>query len=161
VAVWGAGCDRVYPAEHAALAAEIADHGALVTEYPPGSPPLAHHFPERNRIIAGLADVTVVVEADERSGALVTARLALEGDGRVPGSSPACRWDPMTAARRRCPVLAATDARRPVCTGICTDRGGARLRLPAGEAVTVTLGGGRPADRPCPRRTRPESLGRP
>jgi DNA processing protein len=89
VAVWGAGPDRVYPREHAALAEEIAASGALVTEYPPGSPPLASHFPERNRLIAGLARVVIVVEADERSGALVTARLALD-EGRdvmaVPGS---------------------------------------------------------------------------
>lgn len=89
VAVWGCGPDRVYPAEHAALAAEIARRGCLLTEYPPGSPPLAHHFPERNRLVAGLARVVVVVEANERSGALITARLALD-EGRevmaVPGS---------------------------------------------------------------------------
>ena len=89
VAVWGAGPDRVYPKEHAGLAEEIAAAGGLVTEYPPGSAPLPHHFPERNRLIAGLSHVVIVVEADERSGALVTARLALD-EGRevmaVPGS---------------------------------------------------------------------------
>jgi DNA processing protein len=89
VAVWGSGPDRVYPREHAALAEQIAAAGAAITEYPPGTPPLPQHFPERNRLIAGLARVVVVVEADERSGALVTARLALE-EGRevmaVPGS---------------------------------------------------------------------------
>lgn len=89
VAVWGAGPDRVYPAEHEELAAEIAATGCLITEYPPGAPPLPQHFPERNRLIAGLADVVVVVEADERSGALITARQALD-EGRdvmaVPGS---------------------------------------------------------------------------
>ncbi|MFI5143606.1 MAG: DNA-processing protein DprA, partial [Thermoanaerobaculales bacterium] len=88
-AVWGAGPDRVYPSEHDQMAEEIAAHGCLMTEYPPGSPPRAHHFPERNRIIAGLVEVVIVVEADERSGALITARLALE-EGRevmaVPGS---------------------------------------------------------------------------
>ena len=88
-AVWGAGPDRVYPSEHDALAEEIAAAGCLTTEYPPGCAPLAHHFPERNRIIAGLSEAVVVVEADERSGALITARLALD-EGRevmaVPGS---------------------------------------------------------------------------
>jgi DNA processing protein len=89
VAVWGAGPDRVYPPEHGAQAEEIAAHGCLATEYPPGCAPLAHHFPERNRIIAGLSEAVVVIEADERSGALITARIALE-EGRevmaVPGS---------------------------------------------------------------------------
>lgn len=89
VAVWGAGPDNVYPPEHAGLADEIAAHGCLLTEYAPGARPLAHHFPERNRIIAGLAEAIVVVEANERSGALITARLALD-EGRdvlaVPGS---------------------------------------------------------------------------
>ena len=89
MAVWGAGPDRVYPAENASMAKEIATRGGLITEYPPGAAPRAHHFPERNRLIAGLAQVVVVVEADEKSGALSTARLALD-EGRevmaVPGS---------------------------------------------------------------------------
>jgi DNA processing protein len=88
-AVWGTGPDRVYPPEHGRLADEIASHGALVTEYPPGTPPRKHHFPERNRLLAGVADAVVVVEAAARSGALVTARLAVD-EGRevfaVPGS---------------------------------------------------------------------------
>lgn len=89
VAVWGSGPDRVYPGEHAPLAEAIAGSGCLLTEYPPGSPPLPRHFPERNRLIVGLCRVVVVVEANERSGALITARLALD-EGRdvmaVPGS---------------------------------------------------------------------------
>lgn len=89
VAVWGTGPDRVYPREHKSLAEEIATSGALVTEYPPGTEPRRHNFPQRNRIIAGMAPATVVVEAAARSGALVTARLALD-EGRevfaVPGS---------------------------------------------------------------------------
>lgn len=88
-AVWGCGPDRVYPPEHARLADQIAESGVLLTEYPPGSPPRRHHFPERNRIIAGLASVVVVIEAAARSGALSTARQALD-EGRdvmaVPGS---------------------------------------------------------------------------
>lgn len=88
-AVWGCGPDRIYPPEHTALAERIGAAGALITEYPPGTPPRRHHFPERNRLVAGLASVVVVVEAAARSGALSTARQALD-EGRevmaVPGS---------------------------------------------------------------------------
>lgn len=96
VAVWGCGPDRVYPPEHAGLAEEIASHGALLTEYPPGSPPLAHHFPERNRLIAGLARAVVVVEAEARSGALITARLALD-EGREVLAVPGSVFSPLSA----------------------------------------------------------------
>lgn len=89
VAVWGTGPDRVYPPEHKELAHDIASNGALLTEFPPGTPPRRHNFPKRNRVLAGLAQAVVVVEAGARSGALITARHALE-EGRdvwaVPGS---------------------------------------------------------------------------
>jgi DNA processing protein len=88
VAVLGCGIDRDYPAAHAELAARIAESGLVVSEYAPGVEPAPWRFPARNRIIAGLAQATVVVEARERSGALITADLALE-EGRevlaVPG----------------------------------------------------------------------------
>ncbi len=88
-AVWGCGPDTVYPPEHGGLAEKIGETGALLTEYLPGASPRRHHFPERNRIVAGLASVVVVVEAAARSGALSTARQALD-EGRdvmaVPGS---------------------------------------------------------------------------
>jgi len=88
-AVWGTGPDRIYPPEHGELAQELAVKGALITEYPPGTPPRRHHFPERNRILSGLVQAVVVVEAAARSGALITARLAME-EGRevlaVPGN---------------------------------------------------------------------------
>ena len=88
VAVLGCGVDRVYPAAHADLARRIADQGLIVSEYAPGVEPAPWRFPARNRVIAGLATATVVVEARERSGALITADLALE-EGRevfaVPG----------------------------------------------------------------------------
>ncbi len=88
IAVLGCGIDRDYPRAHAALAAEIVAHGLIVSEYAPGVEPAPWRFPARNRIVAGLADATVVVEARERSGALITADLALD-DGRevlaVPG----------------------------------------------------------------------------
>ena len=88
VAVLGCGIDRDYPAAHAELARRIAATGLIVAEYAPGVEPSPWRFPARNRIIAGLCAATVVVEARERSGALITADLALE-EGRdvlaVPG----------------------------------------------------------------------------
>ena len=89
VAVVGTGPDIVYPRRHAGLARRIVDSGTLVSEYAPGTPVLAHHFPHRNRLIAGLTLGTLVVEAALKSGSLITARLASEC-GRevfaVPGS---------------------------------------------------------------------------
>jgi DNA processing protein len=88
VAVLGCGVDRDYPRAHAALAQRVAEVGLLVSEYPPGVAPAPWRFPARNRIVAGLCAATLVVEARERSGALITADLALE-EGRdvlaVPG----------------------------------------------------------------------------
>jgi DNA processing protein len=78
IAVLGSGVDRVYPPENRRLAAQILESGALVSQFPMGTPPLPHHFPARNRVIAGLTVGTVVVEAAERSGALITARCAGE-----------------------------------------------------------------------------------
>jgi DNA processing protein len=78
VAVLGCGIDRDYPRSHAELARRIAEDGLVVSEYPPGVEPAPWRFPARNRIIAGLAHATVVVEARERSGALITADFALE-----------------------------------------------------------------------------------
>jgi DNA processing protein len=89
VAVLGTGPDVAYPPSNAGLRDRIAAHGTLVSEHPPGTKAIPSHFPSRNRIIAGLALGTVVIEAAERSGALITARLAGES-GRevfaVPGS---------------------------------------------------------------------------
>jgi DNA processing protein len=88
VAVLGCGIDRDYPAAHAELARRVADTGLIVSEYAPGVEPAPWRFPARNRLVAGLCAATVVVEARERSGALITADLALE-EGRevfaVPG----------------------------------------------------------------------------
>ena len=89
VAVLPGGLDVAYPPEHAGLQAEIGQAGAVVAEAPLGTAPLARHFPKRNRIVAGLALGVVVIEAAERSGTLITARMGLEA-GReifaVPGS---------------------------------------------------------------------------
>ena len=88
VAVLGCGIDRDYPRAHSELARRIAERGLIVSEYPPGVAPAPWRFPARNRIVAGLTAATLVVEAREQSGALITADLALE-EGRdvlaVPG----------------------------------------------------------------------------
>lgn len=88
LAVLGSSVDIIYPGEHKALAARIEARGAVISELPPGTPPAASQFPTRNRIIVGLSEAVIMVEAGSRSGALITARLALE-EGRdvlaVPG----------------------------------------------------------------------------
>lgn len=78
LAVLGSGVDVVYPPENARLAEEIAARGALLSQFAPGTPPLPYNFPTRNAVIAGLSVAVVVVEAAERSGSLITARLAAE-----------------------------------------------------------------------------------
>jgi len=78
IAVLGAGIDVIYPPENVALAREVAARGALLTQFPPGTPPLPHNFPTRNRTLAALALGVVVVEAAERSGSLITAGFAAD-----------------------------------------------------------------------------------
>ncbi|MDE0886365.1 MAG: DNA-processing protein DprA [Myxococcota bacterium] len=114
LAVMGCGPDRIYPPEHAELAGQVADSGAVLSELPPGRPPAAAHFPLRNRLISGLVEAVVVVEARPRSGSLITARHALQ-QGRevlvVPGRIDSVQAQGSNALLREGarPVLEARD----------------------------------------------------
>jgi DNA processing protein len=113
VAVLGCGIDRDYPAAHAELARRLADAGLLVSEYAPGVEPAPWRFPARNRIVAGLCVATVVVDARERSGALITTDLAME-EGRevfaVPGEITSSLSAGTNALRLGCaPLTGAAD----------------------------------------------------
>ena len=90
IGVVASGLDRVYPRENARVWEQVATDGLLLTEFPPGSPPVAHRFPLRNRLVAGLSEIVVVVESRERGGSLITASLAGERGipvMAVPGSA--------------------------------------------------------------------------
>jgi DNA processing protein len=95
LAVLGSSVDIVYPAEHKGLAARIESQGAVISELPPGTPPVPSQFPSRNRIIVGLAEAVIVVEAGSRSGALITTRLALD-EGRDVLAVPGRPADPLS-----------------------------------------------------------------
>lgn len=146
VAVMGTGPDRVYPRCHAALAERIAREGALVSEFPTGTPPRAAHFPRRNRVVTGLSRGLLVVEAALRSGSLVSARLAGE-QGREVFAVPGSIRNPLS---RGCHALI---------------RDGAKL-VEQVEDVLEELGDWRPLPRPAAARQAapgpeagPESLG--
>ena len=117
VAVLGCGIDRIYPARHKRLAHEIVQAGALVSEFPLGAPPLKHHFPQRNRIISGLARGTVVVEAARRSGSISTAMHALE-QGREVFAVPGSVHNPMS---KGCHALIRQGAKLVDCASAITD----------------------------------------
>jgi DNA processing protein len=94
-AVLGSGIDIIYPRENASMAGDILRSGALASELPLGTPPLAAHFPRRNRIVSGLSFGTVVVEGDLKSGSLITAKCAL-GQGREVFAFPGPADSPMS-----------------------------------------------------------------
>ena len=140
-AVLGCGVDVVYPDRHTGLFAEIAASGGLLSEFRPGTPPRGNQFPSRNRIVAALAEAVLVVEAQARSGALVTAGLAIRM-GRpllaVPGSAGT-------------DALIASGKARPVCDGaelLSALAGEARKPTPTPAALLSlmrALAGGAPA----------------
>lgn len=143
VAVFGAGPDILYPREHAGLADEIAAAGALVSEFPPGTAPRREHFPQRNRIISGLAVGTLVVEAGLRSGALVTARNAAE-QGREVFAIPGSIHNPVA---RGCHRLIRHGAKLvETADDIVEELGG----IIASLAATIEQNPDRPTEQPAP-----------
>ncbi|HEX2618858.1 MAG TPA: DNA-processing protein DprA, partial [Phototrophicaceae bacterium] len=100
VAVLGSGIDIIYPREHLELARRIARQGALISEFPIGTPPEGRNFPRRNRVISGLAFGVMVVEAPQDSGALITANIAAE-QGRDVFAVPASIYNPMGTGTNR------------------------------------------------------------
>jgi DNA processing protein len=144
IAVLGRGSDQPYPQSHRRLFQQIVDQGLVVSEFAPGTPPLAHHFPRRNRILAALSSAVVVVEAGVRSGALITVDHALDlglDVWAVPGpiDLAACEGSNRLLADGARPLLS-------VASFLAT-LGGSEVRpvaLPEGPAarVLVELGGG-------------------
>mgnify|MGYP000216547194 CR=1 FL=1 len=144
IAVLGCGVDRVYPPEHRRLAAEIVAHGALVSDYPIGTPPEGPNFPPRNRIISGLSLGVIVVEAGARSGALITAEYAAE-QGRevfaVPGSILSESYAGTNALIRDGAriVLGVEDVLEELNLSMVAEKMEARQVLPSNETEAILL----------------------
>lgn len=145
LAVLGTGPDRLYPSQHAELARQIAERGALVSEYAPGTPALRENFPQRNRIIAGVTRGTLVVEAALKSGSLITARLASEAGREVyalPGSIHAEQSRGCHALIRQGALLVETPQ------DILDDLGATSATLAAAPAAATTPAPAQPSNDP-------------
>jgi DNA processing protein len=139
IAVISTGLDRVYPKRHLGLAHRIAESGLIISEFPLGTPPLDYNFPKRNRIIAALAQGTLVVEAALRSGSLITARMALE-QGREVFAIPGSIHSPQS---RGCHLLIRQGAKLVESAQDVVEE----LQLPDGAgSVAVTAAGLAPQD---------------
>jgi DNA processing protein len=144
IAVLGCGIDRVYPPEHRRLAGEVAEQGALVSDYPVGTPPEGSNFPPRNRIISGLSLGVLVTEAGKRSGALITAGYAAE-QGRdvfaVPGSvlTRACAGTNALIQDGAKVVLGPEDILEELNLTMVIEQAEARQVLPADETEAALL----------------------
>jgi DNA processing protein len=144
IAVLGCGVDRIYPPEHTQLAEKIKANGAILSDYAPGTPPDASNFPPRNRIISGLSMATVVVEAGETSGALITAQFAVD-QGRevfaVPGNILAAqsKGTNRLIAQGAHPMLSANDLLDVLNLRRVTEQREVRKILPGNEIEAKLL----------------------
>jgi DNA processing protein len=144
IAVLGCGVDVIYPPEHARLADNIIKHGALVSDYPIGSPPESSNFPPRNRIISGMSLATVVIEAGEKSGALITATFAAE-QGREVLAVPGGIYSPLSKGTNRLisqgarPMLSVEDVLDSLHLERTQEHRQAQLLFPADEVESAIL----------------------
>ncbi len=144
IGVLGSGVDRIYPPEHRALAEQMMERGAVVSDYAPGTPPDASNFPPRNRIISGLSLAVVVIEAGETSGALITAEFAAE-QGReifaVPGSilAPQSKGTNKLIQNGAQPLLTASDLMQALNLTRMGEHKAARKILPGDEVEAKLL----------------------
>ena len=143
LAVLGCGVDRIYPAENHALAHQIVKNGAMISDYVPGTPPDGANFPPRNRIISGLTMATIVIEAGERSGALITARNAID-QGKEVFAVPGPIYAPMSKGPNRLiqegahPLLSAMDVLEVLDLEMIEQKQEVQTVLP-GDAFEVSL----------------------
>ena len=144
LAVLGSGVDKIYPPENRALAEKIFEHGAVLSDYAPGTPPESSNFPPRNRIISGLSMAVVVIEAGETSGALITAEFAAE-QGReifaVPGNilAPQSKGTNKLIQQGAIPLLNASDIMQTLNLTLVGQHKAARKALPADEVEAKLL----------------------
>jgi DNA processing protein len=138
IGVLGSGVDKIYPPEHRPLAHQMMNHGAIVSDYAPGTPPEASNFPPRNRIVSGLSMAVVVVEAGETSGALITAEFAAE-QGRdvfaVPGSilAPQSKGTNKLIQQGALPLLSINDLMQSLNLTSMSEHKVARRIIPSDE----------------------------
>jgi DNA processing protein len=144
LAVLGSGVDRIYPPENRAMAEKIFEHGAVLSDYAPGTPPESSNFPPRNRIISGLSMAVVVIEAGETSGALITAEFAAE-QGReifaVPGNilAPQSKGTNKLIQQGALPLISVDDIMQTLNLTRVGQHKAARKALPADEVEAKLL----------------------